>query len=226
MRPLSRIWITRSRPGAEATAARVRQRGFEPVVQSVLQTQPIEGARLDLTGVDALAFTSGAAIAAFAALTPRRDLAVFAVGDATAALARAAGFAQVSSAAGDAADLAAAIAAAAGQPGLVLHPGALEPAADLVRLLGEAGVSARAVAVYHTVATALERVPDDVDAVLVHSPKAARRIAALVADGRRASIAAFALSPAVAEPLRQAGFASLAVAPEPNEASLLNLLGD
>jgi hypothetical protein len=39
-------------------------------------------------------------------------------------------------------------------------------------------------------------------------------------------MAAFALSPAVAEPLRAAGFSKLAIAALPDEASLLNLLVD
>ena len=54
----------------------------------------------------ALAFTSVNGVAAFAALTPRRDRPVFAVGDATAQAAHDAGFADVLSASGDLRDLA------------------------------------------------------------------------------------------------------------------------
>jgi uroporphyrinogen-III synthase len=222
----SRIWITRSQPGADATAARLRERGFEPVVRPVLEAQTLEDIALDLTGIDALAFTSGAAITAFARLSPRRDLAVFTVGDATATLARAMGFAEVRSAGGDAAALASAIAAAPQRPSLVLHPGAEEPAADLASMLAQAGVAARAQAVYRTVATELDRTPEAIDAVLLHSPKAAHIVAALVSRGQAVRMVAFAVSPAVAEPLRGTGFAALAVAPHPDEPSLLNLLGD
>src|SRR5437868_3236256 len=63
-----RIWITRARPGAEATASRLRDAGFEPVIAPVLEARPIADAAVDLTGVDALAFTSAAGVAAFVAL--------------------------------------------------------------------------------------------------------------------------------------------------------------
>ena len=226
VRTNSRIWVTRSQPGADATAARLRERGLEPVAQPVLRVETLSDMVLDLNGVDALAFTSAAAVTAFAGLSPRRDLPVFAVGDATAALARAAGFEHVRSASGDAAALAAFIAAAPEKSRLVLHPAAVEPAADLVGLLERAGVHARAQPVYQTVSAELERAPAPLDAVLVHSAKAARRVAALLARNQAGAMVAFALSPAVAEPLRGVGFARLAVAPFPDEASLLNLLDD
>ncbi len=226
MRTGSRIWITRSQPGADATAARLLERSFEPVVQSVLRAETLKASTPDLSGVEALAFTSGAAITAFAALSPRRDLPVFAVGDVTAALARAAGFGKVRSAGGDASALAALIVAAAERPRVVLHPGALEPAADLAGLLAMAGIAARAQPVYRTITTGLDAAPEAVDAVLVHSPKAARLVAALVGGNKARQMGAYVLSPAVAEPLRQTGFMTLAVAPNPDEPSLLNLLDD
>ena len=83
-----RIWVTRTQPGANATAARLTAMGHMPIVQPVLKAQPIPNAALDLAGVDALAFTSGHAITAFAALSPERDLPVFTVGEASALLAR------------------------------------------------------------------------------------------------------------------------------------------
>ncbi len=57
-------------------------------------------------GTEALLFTSANAVRAFAAASSVRGLPVFAVGDRTAAVAREAGFAQVTSARGDARDLA------------------------------------------------------------------------------------------------------------------------
>jgi uroporphyrinogen-III synthase len=220
------VWVTRSRPSADATAARLIANGYAPVVAPVLEAQALGAERPDFAGVDALAFTSGVAVAAFAALTPRRDLPVFAVGDATAERAQAAGFIDVQSAAGDAQALAAAIAAAPRRPRLVLHPAALEPAADLVALLGALGVNARGLPVYRTVPTGLTQAPDNVDALLIHSPKAARLIAGLVGRETASKLSAYAISPAAAAPLRQAGFARLIAAARPDEASLLKLLGD
>jgi len=62
--------------------------------------------------------------------------------------------------------------------------------------------------------------------VLVHSAKAARLVAGLVGGEQARRMAVYALSSAVAEPLRGIGFRTLAVATFPDEASLLNLLDD
>jgi uroporphyrinogen-III synthase len=218
-----RIWVTRSQPGADATARRLIERGAAPIVAPVLAAEPLAGASLDLAGAEALAFTSAAAVDAFAALTPRRDLPVFAVGERTAARARALGFGACASAGGDARDLAALIAAEARRPRLVFHPAAEEPAADLVALLASLGVAARSQAVYRTVATPLAAVPADIDAVLIHSAKAALRVAALIGERTPAGLEAFALSEAAAAPLAAAGLARIAWPERPSEALLLQL---
>ena len=219
-----RVWVTRTMPEAEATAARLEALGHAAVVAPVLEARAIVDARIDLAGVDALAFSSGHAIAAFAALTLERTLPVFTVGAATANRAKAAGFADVRSADGGATALAELIAATDPKPNLVLHPGAREPSADLVALLGANGVAARATPVYETVPTALTAPPDAVDAIVIHSARGARQVAALTAGRPLADIAVFAISDAAAAPLRGRGFARVMAAPFPNEAALLDLL--
>jgi len=147
---LRRVWITRAAPGAEATAVRVRALGWEPVVAPVLQVRFLSPF-VDLTGVGALAFTSANGVRAFARQTDRRDPPVFAVGQATAAAAREAGFADVRSAEGDVAALGRAIVAHRSTfSGVILHPGAAEPAGDLRGDLERAGLRARAQALYET----------------------------------------------------------------------------
>jgi uroporphyrinogen-III synthase len=219
-----RVWVTRTQPGASATAARLREMAVGVVVVApVLVAQPIAGVGLELDGVDALAFTSGHALSAFAALSPRRDLPVFAVGGATAEAAWAAGFAAVRSADGDVRALAALIAETQPRPGCVLNPTAREASADLPALLAERGVGARAVVVYETLETGAS--VSGVDTVLVHSPRAARVLAAqLGGRPQAAGLTALAISEAAAAPLRGAGFAAVAVAPQPTEAALLDLL--
>jgi uroporphyrinogen-III synthase len=214
-----RVWVTRTEPEAGATAARVAALGHEPVVAPVLEARAIAGAVLDLAGVDALAFTSAHAVAAFATLSTERTLAVFTVGAATAKHATAAGFTHVRSADGDVTALADLIATA--KPALTLHPSAREPAADLAALLKARGVPARTITIYETVPTDLAAPPPEIDAVLVHSARAAARVAALLA-GR--DIAVFAISQAAAAPLRAAGLTRVTCAPFPNEAALLDLL--
>jgi uroporphyrinogen-III synthase len=219
-----RIWVTRTMPEAEATAARLAAMGMTAVVAPVLEARAIADARINLSGVDALAFSSGHAIAAFAALSPERSLPVFTVGAATAQRARDVGFADVRSADGGATALAELIAATDPRPHLVLHPSAREPSADLVALLAAHGVAARAIAVYETVPTALTAPPGAIDAILIHSTRGASQVAALTAGRPLADIAVFAISEAAAAPLRGRGFARVMAAPFPNEAALLDLL--
>jgi len=216
-----RVWITRTQPQADATATRLRAMGFEPVVAPVLVSRPVAGADIDLSGIEALAFTSAAGARAFADLSPARDLPVFAVGEATGEAARGIGFGAVQIGGGDVHALAAMIADTG--PDRILNPTAREPAADLVALLATLGVSARSVIVYETVPTEVAA-PTDIDAVLVHSPRAARIVAHLISPERARALKAFAISEAAAAPLRALPFASIATTPFPDEANLLSLL--
>ena len=220
-----RIWITRAEPEASTTAERVRARGHDPVVAPVLEVQPC-GEAPDLSGVAALAFTSRNGVRAFAALSPERGLEVFAVGDATAAAAREAGFADVDSASGNVVALAQLIAGRKETlKGGVLYLAPEEPAGDLPGALAERGVAVRAQVVYRTAPSGLAAIPADVDAVLVHSPKAARRLAeAPGLEAAAPSLAAICISAATAEPLQGLGFAEVLVSPAPNETAMLQRL--
>ena len=106
----------------------------------------------DLTAIATLAFTSANGVAAFAALTPDRTRPVFAVGDATAGAARAAGFDRVQSAGGDLDRLAALLLTQGPGIGPLLVPGAREPAGDLPALIRDR-IEARALPVYEAVGT-------------------------------------------------------------------------
>lgn len=227
-----RIWVTRASPGAEATAARLEAMGLAPLVDPLLEVRDLSPP-VDLTGVAALAFTSVNGVAAFARLDADRDRPVFAVGDRTARAAREAGFSTVISAAGDVEALTRLILDHAGRlDGVVLHPSALEPAGDLVAPLVSAGLKARRVAVYQTV----DRDPspatlaglDQMEAVLLHSPRAARALSRWLVERPAPALRALCLSAAVARPLdglapagRLGGVTS---APHPNETALLALL--
>ena len=218
-----RIWVTRTQPGANATAARLTAMGHAPVVQPVLKARPIANALLDLSGVDALAFTSGHAITAFAALSSERDLPVFTVGEASALLARLEGFSKVASADGDVRALAELIADL--RPGRVLNATALEAAADLPALLAKRGVPAAATPVYDTLPTEAAPSLAEIDAVLVHSLKAARLIAGVLGHRNEAArIDVYAISAAVAEPLRAVKPRALKIAKTPDEVALMALL--
>lgn len=221
MTAIRRVWVTRAAPGAEATADRLSMLGFTPLVVPILTVRPLR-VRLDLTGVQALAFTSRNAVRVFAERSPIPPLPVFAVGDATAASARRAGFTEVRSAGGDLNTLAALI-RAEGAGLSILHPRAAEPAGDLSALVGDA---ARIIplAVYEAVETDAQP-PEAFDAVLIHSPRAARVLAARLTPEAAAGRLALALSPAAAAPLAALRFGEVRIADAPTEAALLATLG-
>jgi uroporphyrinogen-III synthase len=219
-----RIWVTRTQPGAEQTADKLRALGHEPIVQPVLEAQPIAGSDLDLSQADFLAFTSGQAVTAFAERTDRRDLMVFVVGDGTAARARQAGFTDVCSAEGDIGDLTGVIALIVSETGgIVVWPCAEEPAGDLTSLLKAEGVTCIAQPIYRTVETATSA-PTELDAVLIHSPRGARCVARGLATTAAAKLALYAISEKAAEPLKNHPFHHVAIAPRPNETALLDLI--
>ncbi|MFC5389482.1 uroporphyrinogen-III synthase [Brevundimonas bullata] len=225
MRPIRRVWITRAQPGAARTAARLTALGFEPVVAPLLAIRPLPDALAqapDFATVAALAFTSPNGVEAFAALTPDlRDRPVFAVGDATAQAARDAGFTDARSAAGDIHALAALIAATP-PDGLILAPGACEPAGDLPALLPDHAV--QRLPVYAAEETDAA-VPADFDAVLLHSPRAARALAAILRPDAAQNRLAVCISAAAAAPLHAFSFAEIRAAWAPDETSMLTALG-
>jgi uroporphyrinogen-III synthase len=216
-----RLWVTRSQPGAERTAEALRRKGHEVVVQPVLEAQALK-ADLDLSRATALAFTSGHAVTAFAAISPRRDLPVYVTGQATAAQARAAGFGEVRSADGDAADLARLIVGDR-LAGEVVWPCAQAPARDLAANLAAAGIACSRQAIYQTIQSATAA-PSDLDGVLIHSARAASAVAKVLRPEQSSSLTLFALSEGAAEPLRTLPFASVAIALRPEESALLGLI--
>jgi len=94
------VLVTRPEPGARDTAERLRAAGFVPVLAPALCIRPVAADLGDLAGVQAVVLPSGNALPALPAAL--RAVPVLAVGDATAARAREAGFADVRSAGGDA----------------------------------------------------------------------------------------------------------------------------
>ncbi|MFN3512591.1 MAG: uroporphyrinogen-III synthase [Phenylobacterium sp.] len=223
------VWITRASPGAEATAERVRALGHSPLVAPLLAVEMVAGPAPDLAGVGALAFTSANGVRAFAERSADRSPPVFAVGAATAAAARAVGFRRVLSADGDVKALAEGLIARKGEiAGAVLHPGAREPAGDLVGALAAAGMEARRLVLYDTVAApapqaALDALPE-IDIALIHSPKGAKALAAVLRKHPAPRLRIVAISKAALAPLARARVAAKACSPLPLEAAMLNLL--
>src|SRR5262249_38621922 len=199
----------------------LRQRGVEVSIEPLLSIRTLPGVAIDLEGVQALLFTSSNGVRAFAELSQRRELPCFTVGDATAAAARSAGFAQVESAGGDVRDLARLVSEKL-QPagGLLFHAAASAVAGALAAAGGAAGFGLRRAVLYE--AKPAERLADEtlrrladgaIDWVLFFSPRTAQTFvklieAAPVADRLRlaggiAPTQALCLSPAVAGALQR-----------------------
>ena len=196
--------------------------GWTPVVQPLLQIRPLAPDVPDLDAFAAVAFTSRNGVLAFAALTPRRTFRLFAVGDATAQAAREAGFSNVVSADGAIGDLVALTATTLDANDRLLAAVAKEPVADLGVLLA-GHVPVQTLAVYEAVETGARK-PEDVTAILVHSPRAAVALAALGAQAvERGRIVA--ISAQAAAPLTDLPIVDLCIASHPSETGMLEALG-
>ncbi len=235
-----RILITRGRDDAAPLAAELEARGHAALIEPMLEILPAAGSKQkligDLTSVQALLFTSANGVRAFARLTPARGYRGFAVGDATAAAAREAGFARVESAAGDVEALAQLVVQRLRpEDGVLLHAAASQLAGDLQGRLEAAGFALRRAVLYE--AQAASSISEEIrgeldagriDAVLFFSPRTAKTFVTLVREGGLAQAlarcAALCLSEAVAEEVRSCAWAGVHLAPEPNQDSLLQVL--
>ncbi|HEY1505881.1 MAG TPA: uroporphyrinogen-III synthase [Stellaceae bacterium] len=233
-----KVLVTRAEGDAEKLAARLAERGHHSVIENLMtirfRPEAARGIGPFLDGVQALLFTSANGVRAFAEATPLRDFRVFAVGDATAAASRVAGFAEVASAGGAVDDLAKlVIGRLKPRAGALFHAAASVTAGDLQGLLEAAGFSVRRAALYDAVAAewlsdatrdALAR--RDIDAALFFSPRNAAtfvRLATGLEEGCKHMVAV-ALSSAVAEKLAPLPWRRIAVAAAPNEPALLATL--
>jgi uroporphyrinogen-III synthase len=233
---LRRLLITRPRNEAESFAATLRALGIEPVLEPMLEIHPVAAAALELAGVQALLLTSRNGAEALARVTARRDIPVFAVGEASAAEARNHGFLSVQSADGDAAALAAlVIERLEPSRGALLHVAGKAVAGDLKGTLAAAGFDTRRAVLYEAhAATALspagrQALADGgLDAAAFFSPRSAatfiRLVQAAALQDRLAAMIAFCLSPAAAAAASVFPWRHIEVAERPNQTALLHLL--
>ncbi|MGH7015165.1 MAG: uroporphyrinogen-III synthase [Stellaceae bacterium] len=232
--------MTRPREDAAGLVAALTVRGIEPLLEPLLTIALAPDAPATLAaarpGAQAVLFTSANGVRAFAAAATQCDLPAFAVGDATARAARAAGFARVESAGGDVHALAA-LATRRLDPaaGALIHAAASAVAGDLAGELARAGFAIRRLRLYEAVAA--DRLSAEARAALAagtvagavfFSPRTAEtfvRLARAAGIGDRAAgVAAVVLSPAVATALGPLTWGRIEVAAMPNEAALLEAL--
>lgn len=213
-----RILIVRPQPGADATAARLAALGHEAVVHPLLETRPVAWA-LPSHAPDAAILSSAAAVRhAGPPAEAIKSLPAHAVGEATAAAARAAGWADVAAGPGTMQALLADLAQKSAQR--FLHLAGAEPTPVVV----PSALNLTRVTVYETPLLALPALPE-VTAVLLHSPRTAAQFAGEWdrLGGRRNEIRLYAIS-AVTLAAAGTGWAQAHAAPEPSESALLAML--
>jgi uroporphyrinogen-III synthase len=230
-----RLLVTRPEPDGERTAQNLRARGHNVLLAPLMRMEAIDFALAD-DAYSAVVMTSANAARAIAAHSTRARLTAlpaFTVGRHTADAARAAGFGDVTSADGDKADLSRLLGARLPDNSrLLLYLAGENRSGEL----GLAGVTVRTVVAYRTAAA--ERFPPDlaaalaqgeIDGVLHFSRRSAQAYIdcanrAGLLDRARAPLH-FCLSRQVGEPLSAAGAAGIRIAPRPEEAALIELVG-
>jgi uroporphyrinogen-III synthase len=232
-----RVLVTRPQPDADSLAREVAALGHEAVVEPLFDIVPVP-AKVPEIAIAASLLTSRNAARHLGALAGREGLLakpVYCVGAASAAAARAAGFADVREAAGDGAALVAAVIAdPPARPGALLHLRGRHTRGVVAAALTEAGHTVAAVTIYASEArpalspaTVRALAAGEIGAAVLFSPRAAFVFAGLLARAGLTApggFAALCLSPAVAEALGPLG-AEIRVAGAPTRAALLALLG-
>ena len=205
-----KLLILRPEPGASETAARARAMGLEPAVLPLFAITKVGGPPIDAVRYDAVLLTS--ANGARHAPPGLTALPCFAVGESTAAAARAAGFAEVRTGPCDGAAAAAMMAEAGVKR--ALHPCGRDHLA----------VAAPGVEIERRIVYAAEPVPHErfegPAVAMIHSARAGTRFAELAGD--RAAIAVAAISASAAAAMGE-GWAAKAVAAAPRDQALLEL---
>ncbi len=228
-----RLLVTRPQEDAEDLSDQLRARGDEPVLEPLLIIEPVAAPDLDLDDVQALLATSANGTRALAAADGRRDIPLFAVGDATARAAVAAGYQRIESAGGDVDDLARLIIARLDPAdGVLLHGAASTLAGDLAGGLGEAGFAYRRAILYRARArdslsaeTIRSLADGSIDGILFFSPRTGSSFVTLAAAADLTEacgrLAAFCLSPAVANAIGSIDWGAVHISEHPDQASLL-----
>lgn len=231
-----RLLVTRPDEDAGPLVEALTALGHNTISAPLLAIHPVENAVVPDTPWQAILITSANGARAIAA---RREMArlaqvpVFTVGEASAAAARVAGFADVLAAGGDVHALVGLVLghlSPGGGP--ILHVAGAVTAGDLKGMLEARGFSVERVVCYEAVA--VDELPEaaatalragEVDGALFYSPRTARQFADLVRKAGReqelVTLTAYCLSGAVAEALAGLPFRAVVVAAEPTQTSLL-----
>lgn len=207
------MFVLRPEPGASATVERARERGLRAVAAPLFEIESVPWEAPDARGFDGLLLTSAKAVrCAGEQLNDYRALKALAVGEATADAARQAGF-----------DI-----AVTGEGGVEQLLDSVEAGLRLLHLCGEDRTPLGQVSqsiIQRVVYRSRQVDAPDLGAIggsvaLIHSPRAARRLAELVFERGTVSIAAISMAAASAA---GPGWQCVKAASKPTDDALLAL---
>ena len=231
-----RVVLTRPHDDSERTAAALRACGHEVLIAPLLRVEPVAAElRTNWGGVIVTSANAATAIAAHPAREGLIKLPVFAVGKRSADAARQAGFTDITVAGGDVRDLLRTIVErSADAKGPLLYLAGEDRAGDLIGDLTVRGIAAEMAVVYRAAAAPFSAglikafKAKEVDAVLHFSKRSAESYLAGAKAVRitppALAVRHFCLSAPIAEPLRNAGAADVAIAKRPDEAAMIELI--
>lgn len=214
------LLICRPLPAAEATAAAALAMGMNVTLYPLFAIETCSWQPPDPTTFDALMLTSANAVRHGGPTLSRfTALRVFVVGEATGKAARTAGFKSIVNAGPDAQSMVETI--SKNRCHTILHL-----AGQDVRPINADALQIIHIPVYRAVergnATGLSRTLVPAPVILLHSPRAAARLASLIAPDRRAHLTIIAISKATIDAAGQ-GWEQAHTAEQPDEGSMLAL---
>jgi uroporphyrinogen-III synthase len=216
---MSRLLVLRPEPGGSRTLARAAALGLDAVACPLFRIEALDWTPPPAEHFDALLVTSVQTVRIGGGLPPYRDLPSYAVGQATGDALRLAGFGDVTVGDSDGAAIAARIA----RDG---HREILHPAGADVAPFDTGPLTITRIAIYRSVEMAdqatLAAFLTPGMTILVHSPRAGRRLAALVNVAMRGALHIIAISPAALADCG-AGWASAQAADRPTDTAMLAL---
>jgi uroporphyrinogen-III synthase len=229
------IVVTRPQAEAETLALKLKALGYRPLVEPLLEIVPLAVSLPPLEPYRALVFTSANGVRAFADLSAVRHLPVYAVGGATSAALRLAGFALIHEADGDAAALAEMIGKSIPAYTSILHLSGTVVAQDIAPLLAGRNIVVDRASLYEArpVTTLSPFLIEalyacTVKGVLLFSARTARVFATLLVEHGlmevAGSISVYCLSSAVAAKIAHIPWKHIGIAAKPTSESLLTQL--
>lgn len=214
------VLLLRPQPGNDESAARARAIGLDPVQLPLFEIGPVEAEAAPEGPFDAILLSSanGARYGA-AVLRTLTHLPLYAVGEATAQAARQAGVGVVKIGGGDAASTAAMMVAEG-------HDRVLHLCGADVRPFDPQGLTVTRHIAYQVIERPEEAVRADLDRLTsavaaIHSPRAGRRLATLVAPDQRLHFHIAAISEAAADACGS-GWAGITISGSPDDTALLH----